>query len=147
MSFPPSGTYKISNVKYPTNQLFDLKNGKPTDGTPIIGLGNSKFKSGDMDNLWTLQTVTSQTSGSTVRLVNVQTGTFARPDAKGLTVVGGSTPTEWTLVQTGTLGQYRIETMDGLYACALTDGNDTTNVTLQGVSSVDLTQVWMFCPT
>ncbi|KAG0706647.1 hypothetical protein DFH29DRAFT_1021037 [Suillus ampliporus] len=91
-----------------------------------------------MDNPWTLQTVTSsgsQTSGLTVRLVNVQTSTFATPDTNGKMVVGSSTPTDWVLVQTDILSQYMIETKDGLYACALMDGNDTTNVTLQGVKA------------
>ncbi|KAG2153239.1 hypothetical protein DEU56DRAFT_898166 [Suillus clintonianus] len=150
MSIPLAGTYKIVNASFQTNQLFDLQGGGVKPGTPIVARSNAKFKNGDNEILWTLQVLRNANPGMIVRLINVAAGTFAQPTAgvpsNGSAVVGDGTVAEWLLAPTATLGQYSIQTVDGMFACSLSAGVDFTEVRLQATNLSDAQQAWVFAP-
>ncbi|KAG0701776.1 hypothetical protein DFH29DRAFT_544121 [Suillus ampliporus] len=154
MSYPVSGTYKIINIKAANNTVLDLQDGSATDGTPILGTANSDAIKTPTELLWTLQHVGAPASGDgrLVRLINVQSGTYAHPDPKvpagnNQGIVGGTTTVEWLLCMTAVLGQYSIETQDRQYAWTFNTA-DKTQVTLQSIDQFGVypTQAWYFCP-
>ncbi|KAG2138283.1 hypothetical protein DEU56DRAFT_802437 [Suillus clintonianus] len=154
MSVPLTGNYKICNVHYDSNQVFDLQVGGHNPVLPIIGRRNAKFKSSQTEIFWTLQVVgdaSPEFKGyKVVRLINVKTGTYAQPKEEtpsiGEHVVGAPGIVDWLLAPTKTIGQYSIQTPDGEFACALLSRMDYTPVQLEPVDDEDPTQIWKFCP-
>nr|AFB76154.1 hypothetical protein [Suillus grevillei] len=172
MSVPLTGNYKICNVHYDSNQVFDLQvgghNPVPPNPVPpvlpIVGRRNAKFKSYqtqifvNINSLtqmgWTLQVVgdaaTEFKGCKVVRLINVKNGTYAQPKEEtpsiGEHVVGAPKIVDWLLAPTKTIGQYSIQTPDGEFACALLSRIDYTAVQLEPVDDEDPTQMWKFCP-
>lgn len=155
MSYPLTGNYKILNANFTaSNTMVDLRYGDSTYGTPVFGWANFRNTvSVSNDLVWTLQVVDSTSNGKLVRLINVQSGTFANAPIfrEVQPIVGGADVQGWLLCATNTPGQYSIQSRaqdglpDGFFAWTL-ENDDMTPVILSSTDTNNPKQAWIFCP-
>ncbi|KAG2125795.1 hypothetical protein DEU56DRAFT_562341 [Suillus clintonianus] len=139
-----SGTRKIFNVLY-SNQVVDLQYGSSAEGTPIVGYENATTT--NPHQRWDVQILDQDEEGNniTVRLANNGTGTYMRaePERLGQGVFGSTIATKWTLVKQNDMGQYMIQGQEGELVCALSSGNNLTQIKLAVPDNSDNSQLWL----